>query len=1852
MKKFQKIIAWALVLCMLAADSSGAFAAQHGAPSAEPATDLPDPPVSTAAADVHLAALPLKATQVGYGSVTANGKNAAGNDITLWDGTAAVGFNFSGGDTGIGMHAMTENKPGDGGDAYADYDISAYQHKLFRAYAGIDAGNGNSSAEYSFKVLIDGEVVYRSGMVTSRTPYLDIYALIPDGAQTLRLAMGRPSGSNGNGGWGDWVNARLVDAADPENLLMSITAAADSSDVEVGRTAAITVTGILLGGDEITAFDAVTYTSSDLAVLSVDTQGTVTGVTKGNAAVTVRAELGGMTRTAQVPFTVLLPDVKPDLMLTSLTPTGQKNGYQSIHFNDGKNANNTQLYLWDGTKMISPNEAAGDTSIGMHAMSEGGDSAFVEYDITDKGYSLFRTWAGVDPSTATSNRATATFSVLIDGETVYASGVLGRRDAYEDIYVLIPPDAEKLTIAVGNGGDGNNGDWANWMNARLVDDIAAGSYLGACVADVDGSVVNTGEEKSLTVKGRLLDGTLIDADTLDSVTYASSNTEVLTVDSHGKMTGVTEGSATVTITIQKGAFTRTAKVPIAVRLKETAAQEWTVKSPDESVEATLGLTATGRLTYKVTSDGTEAISSSALGLETSLGSLSSSLAFAGREDQVIDEVYSMVSGKKASAHNHASEMTVRFTKGDAKLLIVMRAYDDGFAMRYGVEGTGALSITSEGTTFTAPSDGEAFMLPYGGLGGWNEDAYISGTMKDTIGNTYNMPFLYKTPQGVWVLLNEAALSPQYCGSALFGEAGNVLRYKFSPTQGANAVDTTAPWVSPWRSAVIGTLGDIVENTLAENLSPAPDPSIDWSFVGPGIASWLWYVGKQDDPEFYKRYIDYAASMGWKYMLMDEGWQGKMPSGVSGRRRSREYPDWLKEVADYGKSKGIGLMAWMASEDLDTADEQKDIAWMVSQGVVGFKIDFFNSTSQTTMKLYDDLYRICAENKAIVDIHGCNQPTGEIRTYPHLLTREGIRAQEFVGVYSSYNTIYPFTRTAIGPADFNPALDVLKNSGAPGDASVSHRLALNVMYESGLPCPSDSMEGNEKFGANLLLKNMPTAWDETHLIDGYPGKSAILSRRSGDSWYLAGICTDATTADLSLDFLGTGSYTAIVFQDGPNADDIWDMDVSMQTVTAASTLEVPMRKGGGFTVRITREAPTYASSIALSADELGIEQDSSAELKATLSPASADFTLVRWSSSDEMVAVVDSAGKVTAKAPGKATITAATGPDYVITATCQIIVRQPEYLPTGGWTIRNGAGNGSYRTIVDETTLTLQSRPAEIGELVGLPVVPNLFVYKLTGMATKDFSITVEVDASPASNYHTAGITMFNTDTAKSVSMMRRFHSGFGGNVFELHALNKGAHTERTVKDTLGQPVYLKLAKSGDVFRGYFSADGETWTELSNTVTQTEVSGADEVYIGLYAINGSGNRVSIPMTFSNFKLDEMILSFAAENPEYEPVAVTSVTVSPKTATVQQGSTELFSAAVVGTNAPAKTVTWRVSGGASAGTAITDGLLTVGADETADSLTVMATSTVDTGKFDTATVTVLPRQNPTVPSGSTPTTTTTTSQNPDGSTTKTETDKRTGTVIETTTWPDGAKLVTVTDKDGVSSSEVTVPKDKESVTVTIPMGRKPKLGEVAVIVRPGGTKEVVKTSVAAEDGMRVTLTEGAVLEIVDNSKRFIDVETEDWFDAYVQFVTSRELFNGTGANTFSPHAPTSRAMLMTVLARLSGADTSQNETWYSVGMEWAVANGVSDGTNPEGNITREQLALMLYRYAGDEKTEGDLSKFSDAGEVSAWAPEAMAWAVETGIIQGSAGKLNPTAAATRAEVAAMLERFITYQILHKG
>ncbi len=319
------------------------------------------------------------------------------------------------------------------------------------------------------------------------------------------------------------------------------------------------------------------------------------------------------------------------------------------------------------------------------------------------------------------------------------------------------------------------------------------------------------------------------------------------------------------------------------------------------------------------------------------------------------------------------------------------------------------------------------------------------------------------------------------------------------------------------------------------------------------------------------------------------------------------------------------------------------------------------------------------------------------------------------------------------------------------------------------------------------------------------------------------------------------------------------------------------------------------------------------------------------------------------------------------------------------------------------------------------------------------------------------------------------------------------------------------------------------------------------------------------------------------------------------------------------------------------------------------------------------------------------------NPDGSTTTIVEDANTGAVAETTDYTDGTKKVVVTQKDGSSKttfnkpdgttsstnvaadgkteSEVTLPSsvvdaagDKTVVlplpelsvgisTVTVKAAGDKKLsvaipvnsdsaGVVAVIVGADGSEQIVTTSVNTKDGLELTVSGTTKVKIMDNSKAFTDVKETDWANNAVAFVSARGIMNGTDATIFDQNEATTRAMVWTMLARLNGQNTEGGATWYEKGMDWAKENGVSDGTDPNGAITREQLAVMLWRYMGSPEPTGDLGTFNDANTVSDYAMKGLAWASENGVVNGMGdGVLNPGGNAIRSHVAQMFMNFIS-------
>ena len=384
--------------------------------------------------------------------------------------------------------------------------------------------------------------------------------------------------------------------------------------------------------------------------------------------------------------------------------------------------------------------------------------------------------------------------------------------------------------------------------------------------------------------------------------------------------------------------------------------------------------------------------------------------------------------------------------------------------------------------------------------------------------------LYEPADGLFVLLSEANIERRQSASCLFNE-GEYFRV----VPDKNDVRVSGVWRSPWRVAIIGSLGDVVESTLITDVS-SPNKLLDTSWIRPGVVSWIYwaYNHGSNDYQIIKKYVDMAVTLKLPYVLIDAEWD-EMQDGRT-----------IEEAVAYATSQGVKPLIWYNSSVgwVDGApgpkyrlnkpeDREREFAWCEKIGVAGVKIDFFSGDNQMNMDYCIDLLECAARHHLLVNFHGATIPRGWQRTYPNLLSTEGVYGAEwynnvptFTTQAASHNATLPFTRNVIGPMDYTPC--AFSDSQHPHITSKAHELALTVLFESGLQHLADKPESYlaQPQAVQDFFSELPTVWDETRFVGGYPGKGAVLARRFGHSWYVAGIngLDEAQTFSLDLSFI--------------------------------------------------------------------------------------------------------------------------------------------------------------------------------------------------------------------------------------------------------------------------------------------------------------------------------------------------------------------------------------------------------------------------------------------------------------------------------------------------------------------------------------------------------------------------------------------------------------------------------------------------------------------------------------------------------------------------------------------------------------
>ena len=511
--------------------------------------------------------------------------------------------------------------------------------------------------------------------------------------------------------------------------------------------------------------------------------------------------------------------------------------------------------------------------------------------------------------------------------------------------------------------------------------------------------------------------------------------------------------------------------------------------------------------------------------------------------------YQMLAGKRLHCTNEANE----YRCGN----LLLRLYNDGVAFRYEYTGLQNQKHPEETEAYIIPegtkrwmqqwSDGYEGFFPMtttakvktlGGFGGSME--------QQTINTHWGYPLLLETSPshsqggGIYALITEANIERRQSASSLFNDGE-----KFSVKQDQNDLLLTGDWHTPWRVVIIGTLADVVQSTLVTDVSE-PTKYEDTSWIKPGVVSWIYwaYNHGSNDYNIIKKYVDMAVALHLPYVLIDAEWD-EMDKIASNEGKT------IEDAVAYANSKGVKPLIWYNSSVgwvngapgpkyrlNKPEDREKEFAWCEKIGVAGVKIDFFSGDNQANMDYCQDLLESAARHHLLVNFHGAPIPRGWQRTYPNLLSTEGVYGAEwynnvphFTKKAASHNATLPYTRNVIGPMDYTPC--AFSDSQHPHITSNAHELALTVLYESALQHLADRPESflSQPQAVQDFLGQLPTVWDETRFVSGYPGESCVLARRSGNTWYVAGINgTDSPkTLSLSLGFVKGKHIT--LFADG-------------------------------------------------------------------------------------------------------------------------------------------------------------------------------------------------------------------------------------------------------------------------------------------------------------------------------------------------------------------------------------------------------------------------------------------------------------------------------------------------------------------------------------------------------------------------------------------------------------------------------------------------------------------------------------------------------------------------------------------------
>jgi alpha-glucosidase len=541
-----------------------------------------------------------------------------------------------------------------------------------------------------------------------------------------------------------------------------------------------------------------------------------------------------------------------------------------------------------------------------------------------------------------------------------------------------------------------------------------------------------------------------------------------------------------------------------------------------------------------------------------------------------DETYP-TRGVHARAVNRyrGARVAARDAKSGVDFTIDVRAFDDGVAFRFVVPGEGK-RVLDEATSFRPAAGSTAW---YHDLRGHYEGVHARKAIADAkAGEWAAVPLTFRLPDGRgYASITESSIAG-YAGMALQadGASGFAARlghshpasYPYTLRYGedeakrlSSPAAISGPIASPWRVVIVGPdLNTLVNSDLVNNLAPPPDPALfpkglDTDWIKPGRAVWKFLDGGESSLAGMKEFSRLAGELGFEYNVIEGFWQ-------------RWTNAQLRELVNESRSRGVGIWLWKHSKELRTPEARRAFfETCKAAGVVGAKIDFFDHEAKEVVDLYPTLLREAAEYRLMLDFHGANKPTGEPRTWPNELGREGVYGLEHRGMaaWARHDATLPFTRLLAGHADYTPTIFGERRK----ETSWPHQIADAVVMTAPLQVYGGHPKSLLENPAVDMIKSIPSVWDETIVLPPSEiGEVAVFARRKGDRWFLA-VVNGAEPRSLRVpaSFLGDGSYRAMLVRDRP--DDPAAVALENATISRDDTLTIDLRPGGGFVARFDK-----------------------------------------------------------------------------------------------------------------------------------------------------------------------------------------------------------------------------------------------------------------------------------------------------------------------------------------------------------------------------------------------------------------------------------------------------------------------------------------------------------------------------------------------------------------------------------------------------------------------------------------------------------------------------------------------------------